>query len=247
MIQQKKNPNQSAIQRGTKWQSEASEYKGGAGARGYRIEDDQEYEGLHETGLEKTIQRPEEGFGDVRVGLAWDNIHEERGPWWKRLFNKARDKGVDLDLGCLYVLKNGERGAVQAFGELFGSYDQEPFVRLSGDNQSGEGEGDDENLLINGQYWDRCDRLVLYAYIYGGAPNWGFVKPELTIEIPGETPLKIRPSVLKSDYPVCAIALVENREGNMKLTNRTEYYPSHPAMDRAFGIGVQWGQGEKAG
>lgn len=51
----------------------------------------------------------------------------------------------------------------------------------------------------------------------------------------------------RSELNVCVIAGLENVRNGIKLSHYTEYYPGHAEMDRAFGYGLQWDDGEKAG
>ena len=49
--------------------------------------------------------------------------------------------GIDLDLGCLYELNDGRKGAVQALGNAFGSLTNPPFISLDGDDRTGDSVG----------------------------------------------------------------------------------------------------------
>lgn len=50
----------------------------------------------------------------IHVNLNWD---QRRG-----LFSR----GIDLDLACMYRLKDGRQGVIQALGNSFGAADQPP-------------------------------------------------------------------------------------------------------------------------
>jgi len=65
----------------------------------------------------------EDGFEHIMIGAAWDNVKTKNAGFFSGLFKKARKVGVDLDVGCLYELQDGTRGALQAFGEKFGQLD----------------------------------------------------------------------------------------------------------------------------
>jgi len=39
--------------------------------------------------------------------------------------------------------------------------------------------------------------------------------------------------------------MIENLDGGVRLTNHSEYFSSQPAMDRAFGFGLAWEDGQK--
>ena len=55
----------------------------------------------------------------------------------------------------------------------------------------------------------------------------------------------VTPSTHHSELEICAIAEIENIRNGMKLTNHSEYFPGHAEMDRAFGYGLEWDDGEK--
>lgn len=81
-------------------------------------------------------------IGEILINLNWSQ------PARRGLFSRA-SQPIDLDLGCLFELTNGSKGAVQALGNSFGSLSQAPFISLDGDDRSGESAGG-ENLRING-------------------------------------------------------------------------------------------------
>ena len=61
----------------------------------------------------------------IHVNLNWD---QRRG-----LFSR----GIDLDLACMYRLKDGRQGVIQALGNSFGAADQPPYIKLDKDDRSG--------------------------------------------------------------------------------------------------------------
>ena len=67
-------------------------------------------------------------IGEILINLNWDQ------PKKRFLF---APKPIDLDLGCLYELKNGRKGTVQALGNAFGHLNAEPWIALDGDDRTG--------------------------------------------------------------------------------------------------------------
>jgi tellurite resistance protein TerA len=179
------------------------------------------------------------------IGVAWDNVTVEEGGFFGKWFKKIRKVGVDLDIGCLYEMKDGTRGCLQAFGEKFGDFNKAPFISLSGDERTGDAEGHDEFLLVNGAHWDDIKRVLVYIYIYEGAPSWSNIKPQIVVDVPGENDLYVTLGAHDDNLALCAVAELENIRGGIKLTNRTEYFPGHHEMDRAFGFGLEWDDGKK--
>jgi tellurite resistance protein TerA len=218
------------------------------GAAGYKETfSDPNSEFLSSSGQSSVINPREDGFGTMRISAAWDNITmaESKGGILGRFVKKVARQGVDIDLGCLYELQDGTRGCIQAFGEMMGNFNEVPFITLSGDERTGDTPGDDEFLRINGAQWNEIKRVLIYAYIYGGAASWSVIKPQIQLSIPGEYPMVVTPTVNKSELAVCAIAEMENIRNGLRLTNHSEYFPGHNEMDRAFGFGIAWTDGEK--
>lgn len=216
------------------------------GAAGYKAAtDNPDCEFLSQSGQTSIINPRPDGFGKIRIGAAWDNVQTQKAGFFQKLLKKATRQGVDIDLGCLYELTDGSRGCVQAFGNMMGQFDQSPFIVLSGDERTGDAAGHDEHLDLNGKHWPGVKRLLVYVYIYDGVPNWSSLHPEIQVSVPGEHPMIVTPNVHMDELAVCAIAMLENIRGGIKLTNHTEYFPGHAEMDRAFGFGLEWDDGKK--
>ena len=213
---------------------------------------------LSRPGQTAIVNPKKEGIQNFEIGVAWDNVKPKKRPQAKtsfldKLLGKNQPKkpkipksaGVDLDIGCLYELSNGKRGAIQAFGDMYGALEKEPFIFLSGDERTGDAEGEDELIQVNGTRWDDIKRIVIYIYIYGGADNWETVQPQIQVRVPEEKPMIVTLRAKREELAVCAVAGLENVRGGIRMTNYMEYFPGHPAMDRAFGFGLEWDDGQK--
>ena len=157
--------------------------------------------------------------------------------------------GIDLDLGCMYELSDGRRGLVQALGNTFGDYERDPFIQLDADDRTGAA-ANGENLFINGERFDQIKRAVIFSFIYEGAANWGVTNGVVTITAPGQAPVEVK--LDGGDRQImCAIALIENRGGQLVITKLAEYFQqqgttsAHELMDRHFGFGMRWKTGSK--
>lgn len=222
---------------------------GGLGEAGYISDKDthQASAFLSSPGETAVINPPEGGLPDFEIAVAWDNVEvkQAKGLLRKFLKKKILKKGVDLDLGCLYRKKNGLRGGLQAFGNQHGALESDPYIALSSDERTGDREGPDETILIKGAQWDTFERILLYVYIYQGAENWQTVRPQIQVKVPGEQPMVVTLNTAKTAMAVCAVAMLENVRGGIKLTSCLEYFPGHQSMDRAFGFGLEWEAGSK--
>lgn len=193
-----------------------------------------------------SVTPPQAGFAEIQIAAAWDAQDRPDTSFLGRLMKKTKPCDIDLDLGILYEMKDGSRGAIQAFGEVFGSYDDFPYMALSGDERTGRSLGDDEYIRINGKKWDTVKRILIYVYIYQGALDWAQVKPQIHVRVPGQKQMVVSLSSHHKEMAICAIAGIENVRNGLRITNYTEYFPGHAEMDRAFGYGLEWDNGVKA-
>lgn len=247
MTDNTKNLSAQSMAKATRSIADFSGHGASLGAAGYRVASDHpsNCEFLEEPGQCVAISPQEEAFEDILIGVAWDNYKVQDSGFFSKLLKKMRKVGVDLDIGCLYELQDGTRGSIQAFGEKFGALEKPPFIELSGDERTGDSDGHDECLLIKGEQWPQIKRLLIYIYIYKGAPSWSIITPQVVVDIPGENDLYVTLKAHDDHLDLCAIAELENVRNGVKLTNRTEYFPGHQEMDRAFGFGLKWGDGKK--
>lgn len=240
---------QSSIENANRSRVNFSGHGSAKGAAGYVDPNDQSLniDFLGRRGDSLSINPPAEGFADVRIAAAWDNQLVPDTSFLGKLLKKSKPADIDLDLGILYELYDGTKGAIQAFGETMGSYNTPPYLSLSGDERAGNKEGDDEFIHLNGKEWPKFKRLLIYVYIYRGAMDWAQVKPQIHLRIPGQKQMVVTLSSHHKGLGLCAIAGIENVRNGMIVTNHTEYFPGHAEMDRAFGFGVEWTGGEKQG
>jgi tellurite resistance protein TerA len=196
---------------------------------------------LEKKGQSISLEKKGQGFGEIVVNLNWSAGGATSGGFLGRVMGSQR---IDLDLGCLVRLKDGQAGAVQALGNSFGSLVQPPYIQLMGDDRSGQSAAG-EFLHINGKHWDKIDRALVYAFIYEGVPNWAAADAVVTIKTPGQPTLEVRLDSHSRDQGMCAIAMLENRAGNIHVSKLVEYFRSHKPMDEAYGFGLRWVAGSK--
>lgn len=185
-----------------------------------------------------SLEKKEQGFSEIVVNLNWNQ--GGGGGFFSRLTSRK----VDLDLGCLFKLRDGRGGAVQALGNNFGSLQAPPYIQLMGDDRSGTS-AQGEFLHINGRHWNELERVLLFAMIYEGAPNWAETDAVVTLKTPGQPTLEIRIDSHRNDQRMCALALLENQGGNIKVTKLVEYFLDHRFMDQAYNFGLRWVAGSK--
>lgn len=182
-----------------------------------------------------SLEKSDQGFGEIRVNLDWN---QGKSSFFG--FTKA----IDLDVGCLYELQSGEKGVVQALGNAFGSFHAKPYVQLMGDDRTGSMSGG-EWIHINGARWDSIKRILVYAFIYKGVPNWRATDGVVTIFVPEQPEIEVRLNEEGGNLGCCAIALLENDRGAVKVTRKVDFHRSQEPMDRDYGWGMRWSVGSK--
>src|SRR3954453_7954629 len=156
--------------------------------------------------------------GQLRVNLNWNPRPagaQPQGGFLKRL--AAGNGSIDLDLGCLYELSDGTKGVVQALGNAFRSANHgAPIISLDGDDRSGQNtEG--ENLRIDLSRLADIRRILVFAFIYEGTPNWAGADGVVTLFPQGGAPIEVRLDGSDPSSRTCAIALLENTGNDLSV------------------------------
>ncbi len=196
---------------------------------------------LEKKGSSISLEKKGQGFEELVINLNWNQGSSAGKGFFGRLTGGGK---IDLDLGCLFKLRDGRAGAVQALGDSFGSLQQPPYIQLMGDDRSGAS-AQGEFLRINGRQWAQLEKVVVFAFIYEGAPNWAETDAVVTIQTPGQPTLEIRLDSHHRDHRMCALAMLENQGGNIKVTKLVEYFRDHRFLDEAYGFGLRWVAGSK--
>ena len=178
-------------------------------------------------------------LGEIVINLNWSQPPQKTG-----FFSRFMNKGIDLDLACLFELKDGSLGAVQALGNHFGSLDRAPYIALDGDDRTGAVAAG-ETIRVNGKFAEKIRRILIYTFIYEGAANWEEAKGVVTVNCPGSPELIVRMDEYGSRKRTCAIALLENVGGTFSVEKVVEFFDDSEQMDRAFDWGLRWTIGRK--
>jgi tellurite resistance protein TerA len=194
---------------------------------------------LEKRGQSISLEKNQDGLGEILVNLNWNAMPVKS----TGLFGR-RSEGIDLDLACLWEFQDGARGAVQALGGHFGNLQQFPFIELDQDDRSGRSIGG-ETLRINGKYWPEFRRVLIFAFIYEGVPNWSHVDGVVTIKSKNQPDIEVRLDSHRNDQFMCAIAMLENIDGQLRITKLIDYFSGHQQMDHAYGWGLNYVAGSK--
>jgi len=197
---------------------------------------------LEKQGQSISLNKQAGDLSEILVNLNW-NATPVKSLGFVR--NKMVEvTGIDLDLGCLWEFEQGEIGATQALGGHFGNFHQFPFIELDQDDRSGQSIGG-ETLRINGRYWQEFRRILIYTFIYEGVPNWSHVDAVITIKTKDQPDIEVRLDSYRDDQFLCAIAMLENINNQVKITKLIDYFSGHQQMDRAYGWGLNYVAGSK--
>lgn len=192
---------------------------------------------LKKKGDSINLKKSAGGLGELLINLNW-NQKQSGG-----LF--SRKSGVDLDLACLYELKNGSKGVVQALGNAFGSLNQPPYVMLDGDDRTGS-VTTGENLRINGSKIADIERILIFSFIYKGVTHWSEADGVVTINQSGGPDIIVNLDEHNNRKGMCAIALLRNVDNETFSVERlVQYYSGHREIDEAYGWGLRWVAGSK--
>ncbi|WP_369052681.1 tellurium resistance protein [Kineococcus terrestris] len=191
--------------------------------------------------------------GTLRVHLAW-NARPGQAPapagggflakLKQAATGAAGDGAIDLDLGALYELADGSKGVVQALGNAFrdrGTGD--PLVWLDGDDRRG---GGGENLYVDLRDPSRIKRVLVFAFIYEGVPNWAAADGVVTLH-PAQGPeVEVRLDEHDDRSPMCAIAQLVSDGREVSVQREVRYVQGgQQALDEAYGWGMRWRTGRK--
>ncbi len=191
--------------------------------------------------------------GVVRVNLNWSSgsiapVAPAAGGFLSRIKaagQPPRATGIDLDLGCLYELADGRKGVVQALGNSFGSLQAAPWILLDGDDRTGTA-SQGENMSIDLGQSGRFRRILIFAMIYQGAPNWAAVDGVVTVTQANGQRIEVRLDDADTDSRICAIAQLIEVGGDLILQREVRYLKGgQQALDREFSWGMQWAPGRK--
>ena len=112
-------------------------------------------------GQKVSLSKDNAGLSKVMIGLGWDEVQQK-----KKGFFSAKPQDIDCDASAFLLIdgKLRDKKDIVYFGDL-----RHPSgtVQHMGDNLTGAGEGDDEQILVDlAQVPSEYDRIVVVVNIY---------------------------------------------------------------------------------
>jgi len=118
-------------------------------------------------GQKINLSKDNNGLSEILVGLGWDEAGKKSSGILGGLFGGSKQDTIDCDASVLMLDNNGKLASKKDliyFGNL---RSQNSSVMHKGDNLTGEGEGDDEQILVDlKKVPSNISRLVFVVNIY---------------------------------------------------------------------------------
>jgi len=149
---------------------------------------------------------------------------------------------VEFNLGCLYQLRDGKKGAIQMLGAVYGAYDKAPYIlHMADDPREVEMEG--ESIRINERFIKRLKRILFYVFTEEKDPQWDKANPVVSIKHAGSPEILLKLKDQESDMNLCALALFNNTGNSICVSREARFFYGHEDMDLAYQWGIGWAGG----
>lgn len=152
-------------------------------------------------GQKVSLTKDNAGLSKVIVGLGWDEVQQRRGG----LFS-PKPQAIDCDASAI-LLKNGklvDNKDIVYFGNL---RHHSGAVQHMGDNLTGAGDGDDEQIIIDLVHIPaECDKIVFVVNIYQAVKrnqHFGLIQNAFIRLVDGRTNSEMFKYNLTDDYSGC--------------------------------------------
>lgn len=186
--------------------------------------------------------------GEIVINLDWS-----KGGFFKQMFGGA----IDLDLGCFYELRDGQkmlidglqfshgRGGDRHSSTRQGCYDRSPYIWHQGDDR-GTGSSSGETILVNPAGVNSIKRIIVYTFIYEGVAKWSETNAVVKVKVPGCEEVQVQMGQQYSNKKFCAIAELDF-DGNNSITVKklVTFHDGHSDCDRTYGWGFNYSPGSK--
>lgn len=159
-------------------------------------------------GQKVSLSKDNAGLSKVVVGLGWDEVQQKTGGIFGGMFSGSQ-QAIDCDASAL-MLRNGKftnNKDLVYYGNL---NHNSGTVRHMGDNLTGAGDGDDEQIMIDlARVPAEYDRIVVVVNIYSAVPrkqHFGMIRNAF-----------IRIVDARNNQELCKFNLSENYDGKTAM------------------------------
>lgn len=181
-------------------------------------------------GQKVSLTKESAGLGNVIVGLGWDEVSQGGGGFLGSLFGGSK-QDIDCDASAI-LLQNGKLASpadVVYYGNLTHT---SGTVKHMGDNLTGAGEGDDEQIMIDlAKIPEKYDRIVITVNIYSAIErhqHFGMIKNAF-----------VRIVDARNNQELCKYNLTENYSGQLAMIFGEVYRHDGEWKFNAIGQGTQ--------
>lgn len=189
---------------------------------------------LDKKGDRRTVSLTKGGNQRIHLNLNWKQPALDTR---KRGLFAPKSNAPDLDLGCMWELKDGSKGVIQPLGGRMGSESGPPWIYLDKDDRSGAA-ADGENLYIVRP--EMIKRVMVFALIYEGAPDFKSVGGTMTIRDQNGSETIVELDDPESNRPFCAICTITEHGDSVVITKEERYLNDHREADEQYGFGFSW-------
>jgi tellurite resistance protein TerA len=195
---------------------------------------------LEKRGESKRIDLAKKSQKPIHINLQWDEPGRSGRGFFAML--RGRGGGADLDLGCMFRLKNGDADVIQPLGGNFGSKDKPPYIFLDKDDRSGAA-SDGENMYIYRP--EDVGLMVIFAMIYEGTAKFTAVSGRVTVKGQDDSEIVVPLNNPDERNIFCAVARIEPDGDGIRITKDELYFKGHQDCDSHYGFGFRWKPGKK--
>lgn len=197
-----------------------------------------------------SLDKKQAVVGDIRINLRWSSAAPERKRgFFAALFGGADAvRDIDLDLGVFVEAADGSKAILDPLQSPFqsgnrGSLTAYPWLLHSGDDRSG---GGGEVVQVSGANIGKIRRIIVYTFIYEGAPAWRNTDARVTIDAPGCEPVDVRMGDQSDSRSFCALAALSIQNGeHIQVERLMTFHKGHQDCDREYAWGFRWTAGSK--
>ncbi|RIY32095.1 hypothetical protein CKF54_05440 [Psittacicella hinzii] len=190
---------------------------------------------------------------ELVINLNWSPITIEKKGFFSSLFGSKETK-LDLDLGAFIRLNDGSKMLIDALQFANGNggprnvqtrqgcFTKAPFLWHTGDDRVG---GSGETILVNPQYADYIDNIVVYCYIYEADVIWAQTDAVVTIKAAGQSDIEVYlgNENIQGRYVVLAQIFFEN--GGIRVERKMQAFNDIVDVNDLYRWGFRFRAGSK--